>query len=436
MNDLDDLLLRWQDDAASKGDLAWIKRELAAPEGRACLVDYFFMSAVIVETLKAEAAETNVEAPSGASKVKAFSRWVWAAAAAVLILCVGIITAYQIVGNPIRTLARLHATDSGSILVRDGREQTAEAGMTLRMGDVIQTGTGGSATIRYEGEDSRIEMGSDTRVSLNPTATSVQNGEKAIDVSVGSIQAIIARQAPGASVNFTTPHAQVAVLGTHLRLVAAEHLTRLEVEEGTVQATRISDRASIKVFGGQRALFRESRDPEVRSIRVTKGLLALYLFEEGGGNLTHDVSGIGVPAHWRLGRESGWQWVSGGLRILSYKEVDFSAMPVKVRNMVNQTQEITLELWVEWEVAPNAKLVHLLGTRAKDGKGMVYANGTRVASGSVAGNFDLWFSRFKSHLATQRTEAQAPCDILRLMAVYDRALSPEEIALNYAAGAD
>jgi hypothetical protein len=72
---------------------------------------------------------------------------------------------------------------------------------------------------------------------------------------------------------FTTPHAEVTVLGTRLALTVSAEATRLEVQEGRVRITRLPDRASVEVKAGQFAVARAGSELVAqRPVRFVKGV--------------------------------------------------------------------------------------------------------------------------------------------------------------------
>lgn len=155
-------------------------------------------------------------------------RWPWAAAAAAAVLFLTLQVA-----DPWATLAE---GEPGAVVLRDGRELPATAGMALLPGDAVR----GQAVVRYGGERTEIVLEAGSEAVFRRVG-----GAKAIDLRMGEISAEVAPQPR--PMRILAPQALAEVLGTRLKLSAVPDATRLEVIEGRVRLTREADGATVDV---------------------------------------------------------------------------------------------------------------------------------------------------------------------------------------------
>jgi hypothetical protein len=86
------------------------------------------------------------------------------------------------------------------------------------------------------------------------------------------------------------------------------------------------------------------------------------------------------------------------------------------------------------EVATEA-VSHLVYTRDVSGQARFYLNGVEVGHREVAGSFSNWDDGYRFGLGNEISGEQHWEGELRLVAIYNRALGPNEVAQNYGAGA-
>lgn len=79
---------------------------------------------------------------------------------------------------------------------------------------------------------------------------------------------------------------------------------------------------------------------------------------------------------------------------------------------------------------------HVVYTRDASGVGRLYVNGALVVAGAVSGDLSNWNAGYPLALANELTGNRPWLGELDLVAVYDRALSADEVARNTAAGAE
>jgi hypothetical protein len=222
-------------------------------------------------------------------------------------------------------------------------------------------------------------------------------------------------------------------------------------------------------------------------IRVEGGLLALYTFLEGGGLTVNDVSDVGTPLDLTIDSPGNTSWGTGFLSINSATIIKSSGPASKLNSACMASNEITIEAWIKadntTQFGParivslsadpfkrnftlgqsgldydirlrttttgvngnqpsltavsqvNTTLQHVIYTREESGLATIYIDGTQVAvSTSIAGDFSNWNSNFALGLANELTLDRSWLGELYLVAVYDRALTAQEVLQNYSAG--
>lgn len=123
-------------------------------------------------------------------------------------------------------------------------------------GSDVATGKGQTVTLRFEGEETVVDVLENTR--LNVVGGSVVEGAagekllktgpgKVIQLESGSIKVSVAKQEEGRSFVLATPHAEARVVGTAFDLRVSETSSRLDVIKGVVRYTRLSDGKSLEV---------------------------------------------------------------------------------------------------------------------------------------------------------------------------------------------
>jgi len=206
--------------------------------------------------------------------------------------------------------------------------------------------------------------------------------------------------------------------------------------------------------------------------RVTGGLVAAYTFDKaevpgltvrggklGSGRLTFEADGIAesaeppaklVEACQKSNEITIEAWIApanttqnGPARIVS-----LSADPYKRNFTLGQEgdkYEVRLRTTQAGENGMNpalatrggvaARLSHIVYTRAADGKAAIYVNGEVAASGTVPGDLSSWDAGYRFALGNELTRDRPWRGELRLVALYSRALTPQEVERNYRAGA-
>lgn len=154
---------------------------------------------------------------------------------------------------PAAALARLtEAQGKVRLVMPDGDVRDAHGGEALGAGqEVRNSGEGSQAALRYA-DGTRLELGSDTVVRLEGGGEAGVG--KSLYLQAGLVEADVARQPEGRPLVLRTPQAVVRVLGTRFSSAASAEATRVELEKGRVQVTRMDDGQSVIVEEGHFAV--------------------------------------------------------------------------------------------------------------------------------------------------------------------------------------
>ncbi|HVR87003.1 MAG TPA: FecR family protein [Planctomycetota bacterium] len=128
----------------------------------------------------------------------------------------------------------------------------AKPGRAILEGQAILTEGPRSLVVLDYPDHTRLEIGGDTVVRR--LTDEKDKTRKLVTLERGGLVADVAKQPAGKSMLLRTAHAEVAVLGTRFTLAAESEATRLQVEEGAVNFTRIDDKKTIQVRSGYYAV--------------------------------------------------------------------------------------------------------------------------------------------------------------------------------------
>jgi hypothetical protein len=221
--------------------------------------------------------------------------------------------------------------------------------------------------------------------------------------------------------------------------------------------------------------------------RAVDGLQAFYTFMEGSGDQVRDSSGVGSALDLSIADPDNVTWLSdGGLKIESPTIISSRDKPLKILQAVQQTNEISLELWiapdnadqdgparivsisfdpfnrnftlgqefVEFEVrlrttasdengnpsistqqqAVQMRPMHLVYSRAQDGAAQIYIDGVLSVGTTASGDFSKWNPDYPLILGNELSNDRPWLGTYYLLAFYNRQLSENEILQNYQAG--
>ncbi|MBK8167478.1 MAG: PKD domain-containing protein [bacterium] len=225
--------------------------------------------------------------------------------------------------------------------------------------------------------------------------------------------------------------------------------------------------------------------------RVEAGLLALYRFDEAAGDTIHDTAGAGAPVDLVIPPGAAVTWRPGSLVVQAPTLIASPGAAARISEAVRTGNELTIEAWIEpanltqtgpariftlssgtagsnfmlgqgvyggradlvdvrlratgtstsgtpsLSTAPGTlqrRLTHVVFTRDAAGATSTWLDGLERATGTASGDLSNWDTSFRLALANELSGDRPWLGEFHLVAVYDRALSPPDIAQNYAAG--
>ncbi|MBK8256404.1 MAG: LamG domain-containing protein [Polyangiaceae bacterium] len=103
--------------------------------------------------------------------------------------------------------------------------------------------------------------------------------------------------------------------------------------------------------------------------RVTAGLLALYVFDEGTGAVVRDRSGAGTPLDLSIADPNAVQWSEGGLIVRSSTVLASPQAATKILDACGVSNEITFEAWIRTPMPARRDAACLLTLSKNPGAG-------------------------------------------------------------------
>jgi lysophospholipase L1-like esterase len=216
--------------------------------------------------------------------------------------------------------------------------------------------------------------------------------------------------------------------------------------------------------------------------RVSGGQKVFYDFEESGGNMVIDKSGIGESVNLIINNIDSVSWISHGLKLNSPSLISSFLPAEKIVNSCNYTNEITIEAWIAPEntvqIDPvsifsfsknsdssnfifsqeldrynfrlrtsnssangaslfsnqniNDKFIkHLVYTRSDSGIAKIYLNGVEESMSVILGDLSNWDSTNFLRIGNNISENSPWLGTMFQLAVFNRDLSEQEIANNF-----
>lgn len=260
-----------------------------------------------------------------------------------------------------------------------------------------------------------------------------------------------------------------------------------EVKEYGVRVAKdLNYSQDLKLFSATRDDYYVNNDG-----RISRNLQALYNFSSGNSNYVHDISGNAEPLDLLIENTEKTEWLSGqGIKINHSTLIATEEYPKRLVDSLKSTNEITVEAWVKtcsvdqdgparivtlssdqfnraftlgqvsndgqynYVVRANttntdanglpegypsisfdqSALHHLVYTRTASGKEIIYINGKKYYSAFRGGDFSSWDESVRFGLANEFTGDRPWLGSYYLVAVYNSALSQEEIMQNYMSG--
>jgi hypothetical protein len=279
-----DLLQAYLDRRLSGAEEAALEARLVAEPALAeALVALAREEAILVEWARGvravEAASEEPASVPAASPAPRRRRW-WLVAASVVATAAAVAAVATFLGPP-----TWHTTDPVLAVLEEVRGEVsvigaagrvpARPGQELFAGEELATsGDESFAAVKY-GDDTRLELGADTRVSFPNQA-----GKRVV-----LEEGMLTGERPGpenaAPMTVATPHAEALVRGSHFSFTAAPDSTLVEMEEGGVFLRRRSDGKAIDLPNGSLVVAKgQPLKPRPLTARVTQYRAVL---EEGTG---------------------------------------------------------------------------------------------------------------------------------------------------------
>jgi hypothetical protein len=222
--------------------------------------DENFINAIMAELRSEEAAfiepvmdgvrEVNEPHPSAISalclwlKTLRGPRLAWTVSIPAILAACALFAWWPMAGDPV-----LLGNPGVSVSVeRTGRSLIRAGSLKLQSNDILTVSGSNSVTITFAPEKTRLDVHPGTTLKLLASTR-----EKQFDLRLGKLEATVARQRPFHPMLVRTPQAEARVLGTKLTLTTTTSSTRLDVREGKVRFTRLSDGLVVQVATAQHA---------------------------------------------------------------------------------------------------------------------------------------------------------------------------------------
>jgi ferric-dicitrate binding protein FerR (iron transport regulator) len=188
--------------------------------------------------------------------------WPKLAWAAVFVVVAALATILIVKQSGRRATPQVASLEGDVVLVGPAGERVANAGEPWRLGEELRT-MGAESTVTLKFADG-------SQLAFAPHATAINDSsrtERRVRLERGQVEATIQSQPAKRPFVFTTPHAECVVVGTALRLVAEDRVTRLDVISGKVRFRRLTDGEEITVSSGEYAVAAPETSLTVRPIR-------------------------------------------------------------------------------------------------------------------------------------------------------------------------
>ncbi|MEL0096728.1 MAG: DUF1592 domain-containing protein [Planctomycetaceae bacterium] len=220
--------------------------------------------------------------------------------------------------------------------------------------------------------------------------------------------------------------------------------------------------------------------------RVGKNLIVFYDFAELKGNVIEDRSGVGEPLNLIIERPQAVRHEPGKLTFLQHTIARSTGPAKKIYDALRRTHEITMEVWIQTDdlkqdgparfltmsrdsgsrnftlgqeagavqgrlrttsgttngmpsiespaTSLTRNLTHVIYTRSRSGATRLFVNSKSVAIGKSGGTMENLDANYRFALGNELSGDRGWLGTLQLAAVYNRALSGDEVLQNFKAG--
>ncbi len=396
-------------------------------------------------------------------------------------------------GQPINHAVVQGHTGSARI-DRGGTPVLPKAGSVLAPGNTVSTGANSTLTVLYD-QDVRFDLRSDTEVTLADLGGALT---RQINVEHGQVAVTIVPNTDSPTIHVATPHARVEAPAAQYSVKVTANRTRVSVTAGVVKVTGNDSGETLSVPAQHGAVVQAGMPLVARPLdateRIVEHLVALYRFAEGGGNTVQDISRVGTPMNLTIEHEGAVRWADRSLTIVQPTTLRTAGDAGKLNQMLANTGTFTFEIWLRPrradQVAPilstpspddpgwvnlaieqgagegedadgtllatrlrttntgpegrpalrtdpgtlGTKLVQFVWVRDADGEARYYLDGKPIKADRQSGALATWAPKFPLILAND-IDGNAPwLGELRLIAIYNAALSDEQVLNNYNVG--
>jgi hypothetical protein len=300
-------------------------------------------SSVSSSSIRAQKSKTN----SRPKKQVRSSQWAFWLPVAVVAACIALVISLNLTkSEPPVPVATLLGYSGACVIKSEGKDIEAFDGASIHDNDTVCVPLNGWATVKYT-DGTRVTAQAGSSLTFQAGTSDVS---KKVVVNEGKLVADVSKQAPGLAMVILTPELESRVLGTRLIVSVAKKSdnakaarSRVDVVEGRVRVTQLTDKASVEVAQGQYAMAMPGEKFGLRhtTVELGKGLAAHWNFDEGRGTRFSDASGLGI-----VGRMYGATWTQGNNGgALSFAGHEYVEVPNN--NSLKIAQDISLCAWIK-----------------------------------------------------------------------------------------
>jgi hypothetical protein len=243
----------------------------------------------------------------------------------------------------------------GEVYVVTEKEKVpAQASRSLSFREGVETrGAESQAELRFP-DGTKVVAEGDTVLRDLADLAAAAPGEKAsgkhLFVAHGGVTLEVAKQPADRPMVVSTPHGEITVVGTTLRIgvsLGNDASTRVEVTEGRVRVKNVLDGKTIDVPSGHSAV----AAPGVELEPFPAALAGYWKFDEGSGTVAKDLSRNGN--HGTLERVA---WVEGKAGT-ALRFGDRARVTLSVRGLPAANAPQTHAFWIQYDSVPRAPQV-------------------------------------------------------------------------------
>lgn len=224
-----------------------------------------------------------------------------------------------------------------TVVEADGVGQHLRPNAIVRPGQRVRTMPREAVRLAYP-DGSEVHVRANSRLLVADTVRSGNN--KRIHLERGLLIVDANPQPESRPMVLTTPHAVATVLGTQFALRVNRARTQLRVREGSVQFDRRGSTSPQLVRAGELA------STTLGAATPARGMVALYVFDEGEGRVIHDWSGTDQPLDLVIDDAEKVRWRSNGLAVVGPAKIQSKTLARKIIHRCQESRELTIEAWV------------------------------------------------------------------------------------------